>query len=420
MTSSSGKRYKTIGTKRKDKEPEHTHSSKFLSRKHEKHFKIVQDRRLLMERKAGLIPDLAPQFGEQMVSDHPAKDYLSYVRGNVIRYDPDSINRFLDTEWVGEQCQFALNLEEGTYFDDVESVLCVLGGNFQRNMNGAVVIANEIQVCANTTDTKAPLGHPSLITHLCELAGLNIYVPPFERPRKSIDEAYYRQYCGVLLLDTIRLDLSRVNRAHRIVYKVVIGPDKAFAMKKIRFTTSQGKNSSTAREIQTLGKIRHRNLVKLEDFWLRKDCGLILYSYMANGSLHDVLHERAPTPTLKWNVWYKIAVGIAHGLAYLHYDCDPPIVHRDIKPSNILLDSDMVPHIADFGIAKLLEQSSPASNTSIAVHGTIGYIAPENAYATTSSRESDVYIYGVFLLELITRKKATVTYPSYEDGVLVD
>ncbi|KOM41366.1 hypothetical protein LR48_Vigan04g156400 [Vigna angularis] len=183
------------------------------------------------------------------LGDHLAEDYLSYVRGHAIWYDPDSINKFLDTEWVGEQCQFALNMEEGTYFDDVESVLCVPRGHFQRNMNGVVVnirridltplakywmtfshaniqpcshvsditvsralllycvlrgmsinivqvIANEIQVCANTMNTKAPLGHPSLITHLCELAGVNIYVPPFERPRKAIDEAYYRQYCG--------------------------------------------------------------------------------------------------------------------------------------------------------------------------------------------------------------------------------
>ncbi|KOM57567.1 hypothetical protein LR48_Vigan11g060000 [Vigna angularis] len=133
-------------------------------------------------------------------------------------------------------------MEEGKDSDDVESVLCVLGGHFQRNKNGAVVnirrtdltplakywmtfshaniqpcshvaditisralllycvlrgmIANEIQVYANTMNTKAPLGHPSLITHLCKLAGVNIFSPPFERPRKAIDEAYYRQYCG--------------------------------------------------------------------------------------------------------------------------------------------------------------------------------------------------------------------------------
>ncbi|KOM54727.1 hypothetical protein LR48_Vigan10g061900 [Vigna angularis] len=172
------------------------------------------------------------------LGDHLVVDYLSYVRGYVIRYDPDSINRFLDTEWVGEQCQFTLNMEEGTYFEDVESVRCVPRGHFQRNRNDAVVnirridltplakywmafshaniqpcshvsdiivsralllycalrgmsinigqvIANEIQVCANTMNTKAPLGHPSLITHLCELAGVNISIRPFESPRRG-------------------------------------------------------------------------------------------------------------------------------------------------------------------------------------------------------------------------------------------
>ncbi|KOM24883.1 hypothetical protein LR48_Vigan10s001200 [Vigna angularis] len=278
MTSSSGKRVKTMASKRKDKEPEQPHSSRFLSRKHEKHFKVVQDRRLLMERKVGMIPNFAPQFGEQLlgrnwgklatypapaniavvkefytnarkIDDYPAEDYLGYVRGHTIRYDPNSINSFLGTEWVGEQCQFALCMEEGIDFDDVESVLCVPGGHFQRNRTGFVVnirraylnpiakywmafshaniqpcshvsditlsralllycairnlnvnigqvIANEIRMCANTINCKAPLGHPSLITQLCKIAKVDTSAPPFERPRKAIDEAYYKQYCG--------------------------------------------------------------------------------------------------------------------------------------------------------------------------------------------------------------------------------
>ena len=128
------------------------------------------------------------------------------------------------------------------------------------------------------------------------------------------------------------------------------------------------------REIETIGSVRHRNLVKLEDFWLRKDYGLILYPYMENGSLHDVLHESHPRLPLKWEVRYRIALGAAQGLMYLHFDCDPPIIHRDIKPMNILLDSDMEPHISDFGIAKLLDES--VSSTQVGVQGTIGYIAP--------------------------------------------
>ncbi|KOM26067.1 hypothetical protein LR48_Vigan221s002900 [Vigna angularis] len=240
MTSSSGKRLKTMATKRKEKEPEQPHSSRFLSRKHEKHFKVVQDRRLLMERKVGMIPNFAVHFVE---------NYLGYVRGHAIRYDPDSINNFLDTVWAGEQCQFALCMEEGANFEDVERVLCIPGGHFQRNrfrsvvnirrtdltplakywmafshaniqpcshvsditlsralfiycairnlnVNIGQVIADEISVCANTSNNKAPLGHPSLITHLCKIVGVDTSAPSFERPRKAIDEAYYRQYCG--------------------------------------------------------------------------------------------------------------------------------------------------------------------------------------------------------------------------------
>jgi tRNA A-37 threonylcarbamoyl transferase component Bud32 len=168
--------------------------------------------------------------------------------------------------------------------------------------------------------------------------------------------------------------------AHGTVYRASLDEDKDLAVKKLVFAGHEGRRLSMVRELQTLGKIRHRNLVKLEDFWLRKDdYGLILYSYMQNGSLHDVLHEISPPRILEWSVRYKIALGTAFGLEYLHYDCDPPIVHRDIKPMNILLDAEMEPHIADFGIAKLLDQSSPSTVSTSVVVGTTGYIAPGNS-----------------------------------------
>ncbi|KAK4395002.1 Receptor-like protein kinase [Sesamum angolense] len=192
--------------------------------------------------------------------------------------------------------------------------------------------------------------------------------------------------------------------AHGTVYKVTLGPTKVYALKKLAFAGFKGGNTIMIREIQTIGKVRHRNLIRLEDFWLRKEYGLLLYNYMKNGSLHDVLHETRPPLLLEWNIRYKIALGTAQGLSYLHFDCDPAIIHRDIKPMNILLDSELEPHISDFGIAKLLDESVTSTPSSM-VQGTIGYMAPERAFSTKCSKECDVYAYGIVLLELVTRKK---------------
>ncbi|KOM37589.1 hypothetical protein LR48_Vigan03g097100 [Vigna angularis] len=251
MTSSSSKRMKTMASKRKEKEPEQPHSSRFLSRKHEKHFKVVQDRILLMKRKVGMIPNFAPQFGEQLlgndwgklatyptpaniavvkefyanarkIGDYPAENYLGYVRGHAIRYDPDSINNFLGTVWAGHfqrnrtgsvvnirrahltplakyWMSFShANIQPCSHVSDITLSRALLLYCAIRNLNVNIgqVIVDEIRGCANTTNNKAPLGHPSLITHLCKIAGVDTSAPPFERPRKAIDEAYYRQYCG--------------------------------------------------------------------------------------------------------------------------------------------------------------------------------------------------------------------------------
>ncbi|KAJ0794866.1 putative protein kinase RLK-Pelle-LRR-XI-1 family [Helianthus annuus] len=199
---------------------------------------------------------------------------------------------------------------------------------------------------------------------------------------------------------------------HGTVYKASLGPDGVYAVKKLMFGSSKEGIMSMVREVETIGKVRHRNLVRLEDIQMEKDYGLILYKYMQNGSLHDILHEVHPPPLLDWSIRCKIALGTAHGLAYLHFDCDPPVVHRDIKPMNILLDEEMEPHISDFGIAKLIDQSSPTLMSGT-LRGTIGYIAPECAFTSKESKECDVYSYGVVLLELITRRKAVD--PSFSD-----
>lgn len=163
------------------------------------------------------------------------------------------------------------------------------------------------------------------------------------------------------------------------IYKVTLSPDTVFVAKKHQFGGISSGSRSMAREIQTIGKIRHRNLIRFLGSWSGKNYGLTLYAYIENGSLHDILHEQNPRIPLHWNTRFKIALGTAHGLSYLHYDCCPPILHRDIKPKNILLDHNYEPCISNFGLSVLLKSNAAVASTPMLI-GTAGYIAPGKNY----------------------------------------
>uniref|UniRef100_A0A803L1Y4 non-specific serine/threonine protein kinase n=2 Tax=Chenopodium quinoa TaxID=63459 RepID=A0A803L1Y4_CHEQI len=165
-------------------------------------------------------------------------------------------------------------------------------------------------------------------------------------------------------------------------------------------------------EIQTLGKIRHRHIVRLLGFCSNHETNLLVYEYMPNGSLGEVIHGKKGGH-LHWDTRYKIAIEAAKGLCYLHHDCSPLIVHRDVKSNNILLDSSYEAHVADFGLAKFL-QDSGTSECMSAIAGSYGYIAPEYAYTLKVDEKSDVYSFGVVLLELITGRKPV---GEFGDGV---
>eukprot|EP01018_Ginkgo_biloba_P013316 Gb_00470 [translate_table: standard] len=181
---------------------------------------------------------------------------------------------------------------------------------------------------------------------------------------------------------------------HGVVFKLEMPSGKIYAVKRLIFGFI---NSSFTLETETLGAVRHRNLVKIVGFWACQNWGLIVYEYMPNGNLHRLLHELNPPPVLNWEVRYRIALGVAHGLAYLHHDCVPQIIHRDIKSANILMDSDLEPHIADFCLAKQINSAADNDlNSWDAVVGTLGYIAPENGYSTRVDEKSEMCSYGVF------------------------
>ncbi|XP_011024490.1 PREDICTED: leucine-rich repeat receptor-like protein kinase PXL2 [Populus euphratica] len=164
-----------------------------------------------------------------------------------------------------------------------------------------------------------------------------------------------------------------------------------------------GSSSDFVGEVNLLGKLRHRNIVRLLGFLHNDSDMMILYEYMHNGSLGEVLHgKQAGRLLVDWVSRYNIALGVAQGLAYLHHDCRPPVIHRDIKSNNILLDTDLEARIADFGLARMMIRKN---ETVSMVAGSYGYIAPEYGYTLKVDERIDIYSYGVVLLELLTGKR---------------
>ncbi|KAK6130553.1 hypothetical protein DH2020_035699 [Rehmannia glutinosa] len=196
------------------------------------------------------------------------------------------------------------------------------------------------------------------------------------------------------------------------VYKIDLNNGETIAVKKL--WSKNVKNSASdddqltldkelKTEVETLGSVRHKNIVKLYCYFSSLDCSLLVYEYMPNGNLWDGLHRG--NVFLDWPIRHQIALGVAQGLAYLHHDLMPPIIHRDIKSTNILLDVDYQPKVADFGIAKVLQAIGSKDSTTTVIAGTYGYLAPESRVFVKATTKCDVYSFGVVLMELLTGKK---------------
>ncbi|KAF8032052.1 hypothetical protein BT93_D1072 [Corymbia citriodora subsp. variegata] len=178
------------------------------------------------------------------------------------------------------------------------------------------------------------------------------------------------------------------------------GIHSSVAVKKVTPDSGQGVKEYAA-EVKTIGQLRHRNLVRLLGWCHDKKELLLIYEFMSNGSLDSHLFKGKTL--LLWEMRYKIAQGLASALLYLHEEWDQCVVHRDIKSSNIMLDSYFNAKLGDFGLARLVDHAKGAQTTVLA--GTMGYLAPECIYTGRASKESDVYSFGIVLLEIACGRK---------------
>ncbi|KAJ6828159.1 putative somatic embryogenesis receptor kinase 2 isoform X1 [Iris pallida] len=189
------------------------------------------------------------------------------------------------------------------------------------------------------------------------------------------------------------------------VYKGRLADGSLVAVKRLKEERTPGGELQFQTEVEMISMAVHRNLLRLRGFCMTPTERLLVYPYMANGSVASCLRERLPTePPLDWPTRRRIALGSARGLSYLHDHCDPKIIHRDVKAANILLDEEFEAVVGDFGLAKLMDYKD--THVTTAVRGTIGHIAPEYLSTGKSSEKTDVFGYGIMLLELITGQRA--------------
>ncbi|XP_050106836.1 probable LRR receptor-like serine/threonine-protein kinase At5g45780 isoform X2 [Malus sylvestris] len=189
-----------------------------------------------------------------------------------------------------------------------------------------------------------------------------------------------------------------------VVYKGCLPNRTMMAVKRLRDPNFTGEVQFQT-EVEMIGLALHRNLLRLYGFCMTPNERLLIYPFMPNGSVADRLRETGrEKPSLDWDRRLCIALGAARGLLYLHEQCNPKIIHRDVKAANILLDASYEAVVGDFGLAKLLDRRE--SHVTTAVRGTVGHIAPEYLSTGQSSEKTDVFGFGILLLELITGQKA--------------
>ncbi|XVF49311.1 hypothetical protein PTKIN_Ptkin04bG0001200 [Pterospermum kingtungense] len=201
------------------------------------------------------------------------------------------------------------------------------------------------------------------------------------------------------------------------VFKATLPNNTEVAVKCVNHDSKQGLKEFMA-EIESMGRLQHKNLVQMRGWCRKRNELMLVYDYMPNGSLNRWIFDK-PQKVLGWKQRLLVLADVAEGLNYLHHGWDQVVVHRDIKSSNILLDAEMRGRLGDFGLAKLYEHGQVPNTTRVV--GTLGYLAPELATVAVPTAASDVYSFGVVVLEVVCgRRPLEMAIEKEEEQVLID
>ncbi|RCV31720.1 hypothetical protein SETIT_6G200700v2 [Setaria italica] len=375
-------------------------------------------------------PDIYPCYGhcENYNGSFSCQCHPGYYGNASVPNGCQDINECLDQE--GHSCYgICLNLP-GTF-----QCQCPIGthGNASRKL-GCVAYKNSsavsglgigLGVSGGTSLLLLAFGSPFIIRKIKE------------RKVKKMKEKYFSQNHGLLLQQllthkadigermiitleelekaTNNFDKARVvgGGGHGIVFKGILDLH-VVAIKKSKIVV-QKEIDEFISEVAVLSQVNHRNVVKLLGCCLETEVPLLVYEFISNGTLYHHLHVEGPI-SLPWDDRMRIAMEVARALSYLHSATSMPIFHRDIKSANILLDESLVAKVSDFGASRYI----PVDKTGIttAVQGTIGYLDPEYYYTGRLTDKSDVFSFGVLLVELLTRKKPFVYRTDDGDGLV--